>query len=96
VQNNIFKDGIIPAGMITGFNDFVINDEYNLAAGNYNQNKPAIGCFSSLDIAHTGHFALIVGKGQSDYWWFFKTYWNIVVTWFQNYYAVNDFSTLWN
>lgn len=32
-----------------------------------------------------GHTVLVIGSAQSDAWWFFKTYWDIVVTWEQNY-----------
>jgi hypothetical protein len=95
-ENNIFGDGIIPADMVSGFNNFVTNADYNLVGGYYDSTKPAIGCFSSLDIAHTGHYAVIVGKGQSDYWWIFKSYWDIVETWIQNYYAYNDFPISWD
>lgn len=32
-----------------------------------------------------GHTVLVIGSAQSDYWWIFKTYWDIVVTWYKNY-----------
>ena len=32
-----------------------------------------------------GHTVLLIGSAQSDYWWFFKTYWDIVVTWHSNF-----------
>lgn len=32
-----------------------------------------------------GHTALVIGSAQNDYWWIFKTYWDIVVTWYQNF-----------
>ncbi|MCR5092271.1 MAG: hypothetical protein K6B51_06215 [Bacilli bacterium] len=32
-----------------------------------------------------GHTVMVIGRASSDYWWIFKTYWDIVLTWERNY-----------
>ena len=32
-----------------------------------------------------GHTVMVIGQATSDYWWVFKTYWDIVLTWYQNF-----------
>lgn len=36
-----------------------------------------------------GHAAIRIGNGKSDYWWIFKSYWQIVISWHCNYKNVN-------
>lgn len=62
-------------------------DEW-LALSGSSENYPSYLCFERDG---EGHAAIQIGTGQSDYWWFFKSYWRIVVSWGTNY--VYDEST---
>lgn len=81
---NIALQGILPTDLLSDFNQFLQNTGYYIGTG-YSNYNPAIGCFFSADIADTGHYALIVAKGESDYWWIFKSYWDVIETWYRNY-----------
>ncbi len=52
--------------------------------------------FESYYKGGMGHSAIRIGTGQSDYWWFFKSYWRIVVSWGPNYkFDENTRSCVW-
>lgn len=67
-------------------------DEWLALAGSI-ENYPSYLCFERDG---EGHAAVRIGTGQSDYWWFFKSYWSIVVTWGTNYiYNESTHSCVW-
>lgn len=52
-----------------------------VAAGQ-NDNYPSLETFNKGD---WGHAIVGIGNANSVYWWIFKTYWRIVVSWKQNF-----------
>lgn len=48
-----------------------------------NDNSPSLETF--YKIGWGGHAVVGIGNGQSVYWWIFKTYWRIVVSWDLNF-----------
>lgn len=51
-----------------------------------NDNYPYLETFHKGDWGHT---VVGIGNGQSTYWWIFKTYWRIVISWNKNFDETN-------
>ncbi len=85
--------GIWPGEIVSGLHaylpdDYLINSE-GLFGPSYN--GPAIGLYYSLDVVETAHYAMIIGSAQSDAWWIFKTNYDIISHWIENYYHNSGF-----
>ncbi len=83
-QGNIAGEGMLPFDMCRGCNDYINDSRYSLYGPDYDEDMFGICFYHNANIAETAHFALKVGTAQQKYWWFFKTYWDIVVNWKKN------------
>lgn len=86
-QGNIAGEGMLPFDMVRGCNNFINRDNVKLKTTSTYYNLPSICFYTNLNIANNAHFAMKVGEAQQDYWWVFKTYWDIIISWDSNYYS---------
>lgn len=85
-QNNIVGEGLLPDGLMYGCTQYINISGVELKSiSNYDNSVFGICLFSNLNIQDTAHYALKVGEAQQKYFWIFKTYWDIVVSWDRNY-----------
>ncbi len=63
----------------------VCGNEWKFVAGS----KDGYPAYCGYSRDGEGHAAIRIGNGKSDYWWIFKSYWQIVISWHCNYKNVN-------
>ncbi len=84
-KGNIVGEGMLPFDMVRGCCQYIDNENYYLnASATPDDEIFGIGLYSNFKIHKTAHFALIVGSAEQYYFWIFKTYWDIVVSWKPN------------
>lgn len=79
--------GIWPGEIISGMNSY-LPSKYKVDGEGYfgsGENAPAIGLYYSLKLEDTAHYAMLIGSAQSDAWWIFKTNYDIISHWNENY-----------
>lgn len=85
-QGNIAGEGLLPADLIRGCTNYINLPNIALKARmDYNESIPGICLYCNLNVGGTSHYAMKVGTAQQDYWWIFKTYWDIIISWEENY-----------
>lgn len=85
-RGNIVGEGMLPLDLTRGCTNYIDRNNISLkGTGNYRDDVPEICLYFNLNIGNTAHFTMKVGSAQQDYWWIFKTYWDIVVSWETNY-----------
>lgn len=84
-KGNIAGEGMLTFDMVRGCNQYINDDVYELRGSTFDGSIFGIGLYYNANIFNTAHFALKIGTAEQDYWWIFKTEWDIVVTWYKNY-----------
>ena len=57
----------------------------NISDGEFREFTPYISNYHfNGDLLH-GHTVLVIGQASTSYWWIFRSYWDIVLTWERNY-----------
>jgi hypothetical protein len=79
--------GIWPGEITSGLSAYLPSNYRVMADGVFGSsyNGPALGLYYSLNVTETAHYALMIGSAQSDAWWIFKTNYDIISHWTENY-----------
>ena len=77
--------GTWPGDFMSGLSSYMGADYYMVETMTYDEEAPAVGLYYNLNVTDTAHYALIIGKAQSDNWWIFKYNWDLISTWTENY-----------
>ena len=96
-QQNIAHEGTLPSDFVAGMNDWISDSPYRikLSQSGLNFTDPFIGLYSNVNVAGTAHYAMTVGRAKSKAFWFFNTYWRIIVSWKRNYNSKDDVPWSW-
>jgi len=77
--------GIWPSEIVAGMEEY-LPSKYMVLSGDFDfADLPVIGLYYNANVVSTAHNAVIIGSAQSDAWWIFKTNFDIISTWFENY-----------
>lgn len=79
--------GIWPGEFVSGATSYLPSNYQVTAGGQFGSgfNGPAVGLYFNANIVETAHYAMIIGRAQSDAWWIFKTNYDIISHWHQNH-----------
>lgn len=78
--------GTWPSDFKSGLDDYMGSNYYMVTSALYDEIAPSVGLYYNANVIDTAHYALIIGRAQSDNWWIFKHNWDIISTWDENYY----------
>jgi hypothetical protein len=82
--------GTWPSDFKSGLDDYMGSDYYMVTSALYDEVAPAVGLYYNANVTDTAHYALNIGRAQSDNWWIFKHNWDIISTWDENYYHTSS------